>query len=50
MKKRESLPVRPEGSLALSRCAGTEERSGGVTITTDYSRGIFVLFDVNKFA
>jgi hypothetical protein len=31
-KDREPSETRPEGSPALSRCAGTEERSGGVKI------------------
>jgi len=29
-KDREPSEAGPEGSLALSRCAGAEERSGGV--------------------
>ena len=31
-KDREPSEKGPEGSLALSRCAGTEERSGGIEV------------------
>ncbi len=35
-KDREPSEKGPEGSLALSRCAGTEERSGGVMTTSEF--------------